>query len=434
MHSFHSHTIKVEEAFEELIFKDKLKGERIKEILIAVILTIVLVASLIDSFVLRSIEKNLGTTFQWFIVIVAAFIIRSILVQKLQSKRKKLGIARYNVFSYMNVLFESSIPTILIIVFALVFNPSISLISPVVFLYFVFLVLPIFELDYKLCLLAGVTISIEYLILAYFFKDSTIHSGDFAILNTIYIYGAKAALLFMVSVVCGIIAERIKRNFIKSYQALAEREELKRIFGQQVSKEIVDEFIENKMSIESRTREACIMFLDIRDFSKYSEGKTPYEINNYQNQVLGFMIEIVNKHGGIVNQILGDGFMATFGAPIQKDNFCQDAYNAAIEIHNSLREKNESKQIPCTKIGIGIHSGEVITGNVGTSERKQYSVIGGTVILASRIEQLNKEFNSSILISDDAVNKINFDGLKPISLGKVSVKGFDEPIGVHKIV
>ena len=140
MHSFHSHTIKVEEAFEELIFKDKLKGERIKEILIAVILTIVLVASLIDSFVLRSIEKNLGTTFQWFIVIVAAFIIRSILVQKLQSKRKKLGIARYNVFSYMNVLFESSIPTILIIVFALVFNPSISLISPVVFLYFVFLV------------------------------------------------------------------------------------------------------------------------------------------------------------------------------------------------------------------------------------------------------------------------------------------------------
>ena len=75
----------------------------------------------------------------------------------------------------------------------------------------------------------------------------------------------------------------------------------------------------------------------------------------------------------------------------------------------------------------------MITGNVGTSERKQYSVIGGTVILASRIEQLNKEFNSSILISDDAVNKIKFDGLKPVPLGKVNVKGFDEPIGVHKI-
>lgn len=433
MHNIHSHSIKVEEAFEELIFKDKLKGERIKEILIAVILSIVLVASLIDSFVLRSVEKNLGTTFQWFILIVAAFIIRSILVQKMQSRRKKMGMSRYRVFSFMNVFFESSIPTVLIVVFALVFNPSISLISPVVFLYFVFLVLPIFELDYKLCLLAGVTISIEYLILAYFFKDSTIHSGDFAILNTIYIYGAKAALLFMVSVVCGIIAERIKRNFITAYKALAEREELIRIFGQQVSKEIVDEFIENKMSIESRTREACVMFLDIRNFSKYSEGKNPYEINNYQNLVLGFMIEAINKHGGIVNQILGDGFMATFGAPIQRENFCQDAFNAAMEIHSKLEEKNTSNEIPYTKIGIGIHSGEVITGNVGTSERKQYSVIGSTVILASRIEQLNKDFNSTIIISDNVISKINFNGIKPVSLGKVNVKGFDEAIGVHKV-
>lgn len=434
MHINNTHSIKADDAFEELIFKDQLRGERIKEILIAVILSLVLFASLIDSFVLQSIEKNLSTAFQWFVLIIAAFVVRSILIQKMQSKRKKIGMRRYTIFSYMNVFFESSIPTILILVFGLVFNPSVSLISPVVFLYFVFLVLPIFELNYKLCLLAGVTISIEYLVLAYLFKDSTIHSGDFAILNTIYIYGAKAAFLFLVSVVAGIIAERIKRNFIQAYRALAEREELKRIFGQQVSKEIVDEFIQNKMSIESRTREACIMFLDIRDFSKSCEGKTPFEINTYQNQVLGFMIDIVNKHGGIVNQILGDGFMATFGAPIQRENFCQDAYNAALEIYNTLEAKNTSNEIPFTRIGIGIHSGEVITGNVGTSERKQYSVIGNTVILASRIEQLNKDFNASIIISEDVMKKIILDGIKPESLGNVIVKGFDKPVLVHKVV
>ncbi len=126
--------------------------------------------------------------------------------------------------------------------------------------------------------------------------------------------------------------------------------------------------------------------------------------------------------------------MATFGAPIQRENFCQDAYNAALEIYNTLEAKNTSNEIPFTRIGIGIHSGEVITGNVGTSERKQYSVIGNTVILASRIEQLNKDFNASIIISEDVMKKIILDGIKPESLGNVIVKGFDKPVLVHKVV
>ena len=175
------------------------------------------------------------------------------------------------------------------------------------------------------------------------------------------------------------------------------------------------------------------MFLDIRSFSKFCEMKSPEEINKYQNEVLGFMIEIVNKNSGIVNQILGDGFMATFGAPVENDNHTQLAVSAALQIVNELNRKNENKEISKTNIGIGIHTGEVFTGNVGTEERQQYSITGNTVILASRLEQLNKEFNSSVIASKDVIDNIKTGVLEYSSLGEVSIKGFTNSIGVYKL-
>ena len=127
-----------------------------------------------------------------------------------------------------------------------------------------------------------------------------------------------------------------------------------------------------------------------RDFSNFCEGKTPEQINKYQNEVLSFMIDIVKKNRGIVNQILGDGFMATFGAPVEDEKHTVNAVKAANEIIRQLNFNNEEGKIEKTKIGIGIHCGEVVTGNVGTEDRKQYSVTGNTGILAARLEQLNK--------------------------------------------
>ncbi len=434
MNATKSITLKPDDSFEDFFFKDKLQGERIKETLLAIILTIVLIASIIDSIFLSSFEENLSKSFRWFILIISFLIIRAILIRRFQDKRLKFGRRRYIAFSYFNVIFETSIPSILIIVFSHVFNPTLSLISPIVFLYFVFLILPIFELDYKLCVLAGIVAGVEYYILAISFKDSTSFEQDLALLNLPYVYLAKSLLLLLVGIVSGIIAERIKRNIVGSYETIREREEIKRIFGQQLSTEIVDDLLENQLEIVSRTRNICIMFLDIRDYSKYCEGKSPEEIIGYQNNVLGFMIDIVNKHNGIVNQIMGDGFMASFGAPVTHENDSQNAFNASMEILSELKNRIENKVIPKTKIGIGLHEGEVITGNVGAINRKQYSITGSPVILASRIEQLNKEFNSSLIISKKVLDSISCKEIKPEELGLVNVKGFDEPVEVYKIV
>nr|NQU93740.1 tetratricopeptide repeat protein [Bacteroidota bacterium] len=206
------------------------------------------------------------------------------------------------------------------------------------------------------------------------------------------------------------------------------------LFGQQVSREVALELLSDSFTSGSKKLFACIMFLDIRDFTLYAEDKEPSEIIQFQNDVFGFMIDTISKHHGIINQFLGDGFMATFGAPASSGNDCQNAVNASLEIVELLKKKCKSGEVPLTKIGIGLHAGNIVTGNVGTTERKQYSITGNTVILASRIEQLNKKFNSEILISKEVLEQLEEYDLKTKILEPVNVKGRAAPMEIVRLV
>ncbi|MFC2130878.1 tetratricopeptide repeat protein [Bacteroidota bacterium] len=219
----------------------------------------------------------------------------------------------------------------------------------------------------------------------------------------------------------------------KNRLEIENRKRVINLFGQQVSQEIVDELLNDTSAEATKKKFVCIMFLDIRGFTPLMENKEPEEIIEYQNKVFGFMIEIINRHHGIINQFLGDGYMATFGAPISKGNDCQNAVNAATEIIKMVNRKSFSGDIPSTRIGIGLHAGNVVAGNVGTSVRKQYSITGNTVILASRIEQLNKDYDTQLLISKEVYDNINFGFENFIELGPSNVKGRENPIIIYKL-
>ena len=209
---------------------------------------------------------------------------------------------------------------------------------------------------------------------------------------------------------------------------------IKKLLGQQVSGEIAEALISTgpeKVPVERKF--VCIMFLDIRGFTPFAETKEPEEIIEYQNQVFGFMIEVINKFHGNINQFLGDGFMATFGAPISHGNDCENAYQAAKEIIRIVNEKSSKGIIPKTRIGIGLHAGHVVAGNVGTDLRKQYSITGNTVITAARIEQLNKEFKSQLLISEEVYNALDKKNGLDDQFTEVSVKGRKSAIKILKI-
>lgn len=211
-------------------------------------------------------------------------------------------------------------------------------------------------------------------------------------------------------------------------------QKIKGLLDQQVSGAVATALLSENGTggTKHERRFVCVLFLDIRNFTPFVESKTPEEIIEYQNNVLGFMMEKIVEHGGIVNTVLGDGFMATFGAPVSAGNDCLQAYKAAVEIMQMVREKSRTGQIPPTKIGIGMHAGNVVAGNVGTKTRKQYLISGNTVIIASRLEQLNKQYGSSLIISKEVVERLPAAMNLPKVFDQVMVKGRSKPVQIAK--
>ena len=195
-------------------------------------------------------------------------------------------------------------------------------------------------------------------------------------------------------------------------------------FGQQVSPAIVDELLRQGPDQPGRRSFVCVMFMDIRDFTRQVEHRSPEEIVAFQNRVFGVAVEVVNRHHGVINQFLGDGFMATFGAPLSTGEDCRSAVAAARELVARIQE---------VKIGVGLHAGDAVTGNVGNELRKQYSVTGNVVILASRIEQLNKQFGSQLLVSREVLERCGDQGAGAVPLGPVQVKGRADAIDIYRV-
>lgn len=217
-------------------------------------------------------------------------------------------------------------------------------------------------------------------------------------------------------------------------QLVAAELNVKKLLGQQVSQDIAEALIGEEAVGQHVQKYVCIMFLDIRDFTPFASSRTPAEVIAYQNDVFGFMIEIVTRYHGVINQFMGDGFMATFGAPVSYDSDVRNAYQAAVEIVKEVNERSASAAIPSTRIGIGLHAGEVVAGNVGTDVRKQYSITGTTVITAARIEQLNKQYASQLLISETVADELGDDELKESEVFETKLKGMEHPIKVYKVM
>ena len=246
--------------------------------------------------------------------------------------------------------------------------------------------------------------------------------------HTLYI--ARSFFMFMAFLGATLVAREFKKWLNLSLDWRNKTIETERLFGQQVSGPIAQSLLKDNDLIKAG--EVSIMFIDIRGYSRFAEQKSPAEIIRFQNNFFNPIITIINENNGIVNQILGDGLMATFGAPISDDLHAQEAYTCAISIFDAIKVQIKENHIPPTKIGIGINSGEVVMGNIGNELRKQFSISGHTVNIAARVEQANKEFDSEFLISESTYNQINKDETIK-SIGYIKMKNISKKIQVFKV-
>src|SRR6185437_12258574 len=166
-----------------------------------------------------------------------------------------------------------------------------------------------------------------------------------------------------------------------------------------VSPSVVDRLLSMGGAELSEMRRVCVMFVDIRGFTAAARERSPADVVTRLDDAFAILVEIVDRHHGVVNKFLGDGFLAMFGAPIDDPAAAVNAIAAGRAMLHAMADANRGHAWPI-RIGIGIHIGEAVTGTVGSPRRKEYTVIGDTVNLASRLESLNKEVGSQFLVSD----------------------------------
>ncbi len=217
-----------------------------------------------------------------------------------------------------------------------------------------------------------------------------------------------------------------------------EQERTLKLFMKYVPEQVVQKALSNTGDsiFEGEIRNITVLFCDIRGFTSMSEVFTPKEVVSFLNNYYSIMTEVVKKHNGVVNQFVGDEIFGVFGAPVAYSNNEENAVFCAIEMMEKLAELNElykDKLAEPIGMGIGINSGEVVAGNLGSEDKIEYSVTGDTVNTGKRIEMLTKDKPNSILISKEVYNKVE-SVIDAKAWQPIAVKGKKEKILVYEIV
>ncbi len=368
------------------------------------------------------------------VIYVLVIIAYELVVHYLVKKRHDLFNLRSKLSAYFITFSEIGLLSILLIVVVERSEANVILSSPAVLTYFILIILSTLHLDFKLSIFAGLLAAVTYVALSIYYSQFSPLANYQNFTLSIIQYLGQGIMMIAAGISAGFVARLIKSKMNVSLTTIIEKNAVIDLFGQQISQQIAQEILKNPKELTGIRRNVTIMFLDIRNFTPFVENKQPEEVVAYLNTMFGFMIDIVQSHNGIINQFLGDGFMATFGAPMTLGNSSEHAVLAAQEIVTTLAAKTNQGIIPKTRLGIGIHFGEAVTGNIGSIARKQYSITGNVVILASRIEQLNKKFNGQLLISEEVYLQLD-PQIKDryIALGSVAVKGREKPISLYQL-
>ncbi len=243
---------------------------------------------------------------------------------------------------------------------------------------------------------------------------------------------------FMVDIVpstgdeVGILTE----SFVEMGRGLEEREKIKSAFGKFVNKEIAEQVMKGEIKLGGERKKASVFFSDIRSFTAISEKLQPEEVVEFLNEYMTRMVDCVNATHGVVDKYIGDAIMAIWGAPVSRENDTENSVNGALMMRKALIEFNRGRggdKKPIIKIGCGINTGPVLAGQIGSEERMEYTVIGDTVNLASRIEALNKPFGTDILVSADTYNEIKRI-FRTEPMQKIKVKGKSEPQQIYAVL
>ena len=246
---------------------------------------------------------------------------------------------------------------------------------------------------------------------------------------------------YLVSYATPIMSQFGTAVFAYTFKFLTEsrnKEKIKNAMGKYLSQDIMKNVVKNidDLKLGGKRAVVTVLFSDIRGFTSMSEKMSAEEVSAILNEYFGEMEPIISKYNGVINKFIGDAIMAIFGEPIHDDNHPQNAVKCAYDMLKRvkyLRDKWISEGKPKFDIGVGINTGEVFIGNIGTETRMEYTVIGDTVNLASRIEGFNKVYKTNLLVSNSTYEYIA-DVADVIKIKDVQIRGKAKKIDIYEVL
>ena len=230
---------------------------------------------------------------------------------------------------------------------------------------------------------------------------------------------------------------RIASTVSSFRKSLIEREKVRSLFGKYIPESIAEQVLKEDGGLKPQTAEATIFFVDLAGFTAMSERLDPQEIVEVLNDYFSEIVSIIEDHNGVITQFQGDAVLAIFNVPIEDQFHALNAINTARQIVDVVAKNTFcGHQLSCR---IGITTGDVVAGNVGAKDRLNYTVHGDIVNLAARLEQLNKDYSTNILIAASTVEKVQilkperFSSLYFDEIGKISVRGKEEEVIVYTL-
>ena len=329
---------------------------------------------------------------------------------------------------YLGTLIETSMPTLALAmeIDSMGSVEALGFVAPLI--YFIFIILSTLRLDFWLSTFTGFVAAAELFYMAMFYH----RAGSTDPAPDLYYHSVRSAMILICGMLAGAVAVQLRRQFAASIMASTARDRVTNLFGQHVSPQVVARLMAEGTGTGSDIRRVAVMFVDFRSFTAGASTRSPQEVVDRLDGAFAVLVDILDRHGGIVNKFLGDGFLALFGAPLEAHDAAHQAVAAAREMLEANDRVNKATSWPL-RIGIGIHFGEVVAGNIGSPRRKEYTVIGDTVNFAARLEALNKDFNSQFLISQAVRDALGEECRDAVSLGDVQVRGYDKPMAVWQL-
>ena len=262
-------------------------------------------------------------------------------------------------------------------------------------------------------------------------------------LDIVYLFAVMLFALFgyLTNYSLPLVCQFVTIVFAYSFKFLSEnrnKEQIKNAMGKYISKDVMNNVVKNidNLGLGGKRAIVTVLFSDIRGFTSMSEKMSAEDVSMILNEYFAQMEPIINKYNGVINKFIGDAIMVIFGEPIQDINHPKNAVKCAYEMLKKvsyLREKWLDEGRPKFEIGVGINTGEVFIGNIGTENRMEYTVIGDSVNLASRIEGYNKVYKTNLLISSSTYNSVS-DCADVIKIKEVQIRGKSKKMDIYEVL